>query len=870
MKKRRGILFALGIVLTLSVAVPAVAAENVTGTTVTQDSAENEQEQEAPKENSTDAAQIPQIQDEEKSADAAGAEKEVTPTWEKHKTDGGEAWRLKLGESTDPDNDGYAHDTVYTNDGKTYCFNEEGDMTTGYVKVDASATDSSATDPSAVKLDPGLYYFSKEGNDPSTDTLGSMLKDCWAQEADENGAWHYLGSDGKAVNTGEKAGWQQPEEDWYYLKEDGTIDTSKAGWVQIENVWMKAGKGVAAIQKAGWYQIENRWYMLKNDGSRDTSKVNWQQINGNWYFLKADGSRDTSKTGMQTGINGKTYFLNAEGVPQNGFQTVNGVAYYFDVQAGTARQLGNNWQQMNGSWYWIENGRVATGWRAINGKWYYLNPADGRMLTGFYKDATGQLFYSDGSGAMLSTTGWYLMNGTWYWVNGNGSLATGWINVGGTWYYMGENGAMKTGWYQVNGAWYYSNGSGAMQTGWLNRGGTWYYLTGSGAMVEGWAYIGGSWYYMVPGNGAMVGAGWHLIDNSWYYMNGSGAMCSNRWIGNYYVGGSGAMLTNTWVGSYWVGADGNWIPNYDPDQNAKWVQDGNTWYYQRTDGSRITNSWKKINGTWYYFAGSGAMLTGWNVVGGSWYFFNGSGAMQTGWGQVDGSWYYFGGDGAMKTGWINDGKRNYYLKPNGVWKNILIGVIGNNEAGAATTAAKVREMGVDAVIVTGGYDPSQYDGIIIPGGGDLDPSRYGQANTGSSNIDNVLDDRQIDAVKRSAEAGKPVLGICKGIQLVNVAFGGTLNQNIGGHMGVWHSAHVVAGGWLSGVYSGSVSVLSYHHQSIRDLAPGFQVDMRAGDGTVEAISNSAKRVYGVQFHPEQMNNDAGNRCMKQFVAICTN
>ena len=627
MKKRRGILFALGIVLTLSVAVPAVAAENVTGTTVTQDSAENEQEQEAPKENSTDAAQIPQIQDEEKSADAAGAEKEVTPTWEKHKTDGGEAWRLKLGESTDPDNDGYAHDTVYTNDGKTYCFNEEGDMTTGYVKVDASATDSSATDPSAVKLDPGLYYFSKEGNDPSTDTLGSMLKDCWAQEADENGAWHYLGSDGKAVNTGEKAGWQQPEEDWYYLKEDGTIDTSKAGWVQIENVWMKAGKGVAAIQKAGWYQIENRWYMLKNDGSRDTSKVNWQQINGNWYFLKADGSRDTSKTGMQTGINGKTYFLNAEGVPQNGFQTVNGVAYYFDVQAGTARQLGNNWQQMNGSWYWIENGRVATGWRAINGKWYYLNPADGRMLTGFYKDATGQLFYSDGSGAMLSTTGWYLMNGTWYWVNGNGSLATGWINVGGTWYYMGENGAMKTGWYQVKGVWYYSNGSGAMVTGWLNRGGTWYYLTGSGAMATGWINLGGTWYYLNPGNGDMVGAGWHLINNKWYYFGGSGAMYSNRWIGNYYVGGNGEMLTNTWVGSYWVGADGKWIPNYDPDVNANWVKSGNTWYYQRPDGSKLTNSWKRINGSWYYFGADGAMTTGWKYVDGYKFYFGTDGKM---------------------------------------------------------------------------------------------------------------------------------------------------------------------------------------------------------------------------------------------------
>ena len=621
MKKRRGILFALGIVLSLSVAVPAVAAENVTGTTVTQDSVENEQEQEASKENETDAAQIPQIQDEEKSADAAGAEKEVAPTWEKHKTDGGEVWRLKLGENS------YAHDTFYTNDGKTYYINKDGDMTTGYVKVDASATDPSATDPSAVKLDPGLYYFSKEGNDPSTDTLGSMLKDCWAQEADENGAWHYLGSDGKAVNTGEKAGWQQPEEDWYYLKEDGTIDTSKTGWVQIENVWMKADKGVAAIQNAGWYQIENRWYMLKNDGTRDTSKVNWQQINGSWYFLKADGSRDTSKTGMQTGINGKTYFLNAEGVPQNGFQTVNGVAYYFDVQAGTARQLGNNWQQMNGAWYWIENGRVATGWRVINGKWYYLNPADGRMLTGFYKDATGQLFYSDGSGAMLSTTGWYLMNGTWYWVNGNGSLATGWINVGGTWYYMGENGAMKTGWYQVKGVWYYANGSGAMQTGWLNRGGTWYYLTGSGAMATGWINLGGTWYYLNPGNGDMVGAGWHLINNKWYYFGGSGAMYSNRWIGNYYVGGNGEMLTNTWVGSYWVGADGKWIPNYDPDANANWVKSGNTWYYQRPDGSKLTNSWKRINGSWYYFGADGAMTTGWKYVDGYKFYFGTDGKM---------------------------------------------------------------------------------------------------------------------------------------------------------------------------------------------------------------------------------------------------
>ena len=75
-------------------------------------------------------------------------------------------------------------------------------------------------------------------------------------------------------------------------------------------------------------------------------------------------------------------------------------------------------------------------------------------------------------------------------------------------------------------------------------------------MATGWINLGGTWYYLNPGNGDMVGDGWHLIINKWYYFGGCGAMYSNRWIGNYYVGGNGEMLTNAWVGSYWVGADG--------------------------------------------------------------------------------------------------------------------------------------------------------------------------------------------------------------------------------------------------------------------------------------------------------------------------
>ena len=203
-----------------------------------------------------------------------------------------------------------------------------------------------------------------------------------------------------------------------------------------------------------------------------------------------------------------------------------------------------------------------------------------------------------------------------------------WIRNGNRWWYRHADGSYTTnGWEVINGAWYYFDGAGWMVTGWVKLSGTWYYLTGSGAMATGWINLGGTWYYLNPSNGDMVGAGWHLINNKWYYFDGSGAMYSNRWIGNYYVGGNGEMLTNTWVGSYWVGADGKWIPNYDPDVNANWVKSGNTWYYQRPDGSKLTNSWKRINGSWYYFGADGAMTTGWKYVDGYKFYFGTDGKM---------------------------------------------------------------------------------------------------------------------------------------------------------------------------------------------------------------------------------------------------
>lgn len=505
------------------------------------------------------------------------------------------------------------------------------------------------------KLQPGkTYYFNEQGpapDFPDREPLGVLQenltdKDIWMQRKDGgwvcitpgsavdtartgwqeiNGSWKYLKEDG-TVEAG-KTGWQEINESWKYLKEDGTVDTGKNGWMEMESGrWIYVSKGNGSF-KTGWQQINNRWYYLDKTGKRDTSKTGLQEnVQGNVYFLNADG---TVKNGFQN-VSGHTYYFGKDGKRQNytGWKTIDGKIYYFNNAHQMTNTGKNGWYHLNNQWYWMENGQSVTGWRSVKGKWYYMDPATSVMRTGFFRDSSGRLYHSDGSGAMTGG-GWNLINGSWYWMHNNGVIQQGWLKLGNTWYYLDANtGAMRTGWYQVNGTWYYSNGSGAMQTGWIKPGGTWYYLHGSGAMAEGWINLGGTWYYLTPGNGGMR-TGWYQVNGTWYYSRGNGAMAANAWIdGYYYVGANGAMVSNCWVGPYWVGADGRWKPNYDPDlTGAKWVQKGSKWYFQREDGSYLKNQWKKINGSWYWFESDGTMVTGWKRIGGLKYYFDGSGKM---------------------------------------------------------------------------------------------------------------------------------------------------------------------------------------------------------------------------------------------------
>jgi putative glutamine amidotransferase len=160
------------------------------------------------------------------------------------------------------------------------------------------------------------------------------------------------------------------------------------------------------------------------------------------------------------------------------------------------------------------------------------------------------------------------------------------------------------------------------------------------------------------------------------------------------------------------------------------------------------------------------------------------------------------------------------------------------------------------------------DALVVAGGGDVDPASYGADNTGSYDHDAAADASELALLRAARNRGMPTLAICRGMQLVNVAFGGTLHQDIGVPGGVHepishipqevldatHPIEVVASSRLAAVVgAGERVVNTIHHQAIDRLADGFQVTATAPDGVIEAIEpdDDAWPVLAVQWHPEK-------------------
>ena len=154
-----------------------------------------------------------------------------------------------------------------------------------------------------------------------------------------------------------------------------------------------------------------------------------------------------------------------------------------------------------------------------------------------------------------------------------------------------------------------------------------------------------------------------------------------------------------------------------------------------------------------------------------------------------------------------------------------------------------------------------YDGLVIPGGWDVCPSRYGQENRGCGRMMEELDDLQLSILDDFVKSRKPVLGICRGHQLINVYFGGSLIQDLPEkERHIWtekgdnvHRCRAEAGSWLAGLYGTEFYHNSSHHQAIDVCGEGIRVVSTCPeDGVPEAMRHEKLEICGVQWHPERM------------------
>jgi putative glutamine amidotransferase len=180
------------------------------------------------------------------------------------------------------------------------------------------------------------------------------------------------------------------------------------------------------------------------------------------------------------------------------------------------------------------------------------------------------------------------------------------------------------------------------------------------------------------------------------------------------------------------------------------------------------------------------------------------------------------------------------------------------------------------------------DGLLLPGGEDIDPARYGEPqHDGCGAITPERDEMELALAEWAVNEGKPLLAICRGIQVLNVALGGSLYQDIqaqapGAINHTWypdyprdrlsHQVEITPQTELAGIVgASSLPVNSLHHQAIKDLAPGLTATAWAPDQIVEAVEvDGHPFVLGVQWHPEELapNDEGAQGLFDALVTAC--
>lgn len=195
----------------------------------------------------------------------------------------------------------------------------------------------------------------------------------------------------------------------------------------------------------------------------------------------------------------------------------------------------------------------------------------------------------------------------------------------------------------------------------------------------------------------------------------------------------------------------------------------------------------------------------------------------------------------------------------------------------------VRLLGAE---VNAGYLPEvapDCDGLILCGGSDIHPGRYGEEIDGSVDIDLARDEVEFALLEAYIKAGKPILGICRGHQLINVFFGGSLWQDIPeaalhtrkNGRDAAHTVNAIPDSVVGRLYGERFAVNSSHHQALKAVGKGLRVTARWEDSRIEAIEHETLPIIGVQWHPERMcfrhkreDTVCGEALLRYFIDLC--
>ncbi len=178
----------------------------------------------------------------------------------------------------------------------------------------------------------------------------------------------------------------------------------------------------------------------------------------------------------------------------------------------------------------------------------------------------------------------------------------------------------------------------------------------------------------------------------------------------------------------------------------------------------------------------------------------------------------------------------------------------------------LKEAGLQPVVATQlpteeGYDLNDFSALLLPGGADVDPSLFGQENCGSRTIDKELDIAQLAMTDIFVKAKKPILGICKGCQVLNVYFKGDIIQDLDNNVHhqayqgkeVKHKARTEENNILYDLFGGEEIIInSSHHQALDKLGNGMRICQFSDDHVIEAIQHESLPILGLQWHPERM------------------